>query len=714
MNYNLETPDDIKDAILDPSFMQSNVNVFAVLKALITLYNESGYTKPFQNVFFTALENRKKFEPFDSIVISLVRDIGLFPYVVKDLTNIRDLLAANAFLSPDQSSGRVVFHYPQAKIFNAIVGGENVILSAPTSFGKSLIIDAIIATNIFDNIVIIVPTLALIDETRKRLAKFSNQYKILTHPSQQKKTKNVYIVTQERVMIDGFIEDVDFFVIDEFYKLQPSEKEDQRCDTLNLALYKMLKRCKRFYMLGPNIENVVQVAEGSISYKFYKEDFPTVGSQLFKEAGEPTAEKIISIYNQTQLPTLVYCSSPKSTTELAQGLAKLKSGTSSSRRVIDALCSWLKNNYHKDWSLIECLKSGIGVHHARLPRALSQFFVELFNKGYIEILVCTSTLIEGVNTAAKNIVMQSQKLGPESFDYFTFNNVAGRAGRMFKYFIGNIYIFSEPPHEKLPFVDIPTISQGDDTSINILLGMDKEDIKEPHIPKIQSYYNADSLLPVEVIKNNSPVNPDKQIELAQAITSNLYQWHAYLSWSTFPEYEQLEFLCQLMFEYFNGRNLGQGAVFSHKQLCFLINRLKDKQPTADIIQADISNPKYKTSPDEAITKHLTFLRLWANYHFPQLAMVISRIQEFIYKKNNMVFGDYSLFAAKVESFFYDPAIVLLEEYGLPMEVTKKVEGLITSDGSLDGALDRLKNIQIDTLPLSGIEKLFIRRAAKSI
>ena len=244
--------------------------------------------------------------------------------------------------------------------------------------------------------------------------------------------------------------------------------------------------------------------------------------------------------------------------------------------------------------------------------------------------------------------------------------------------------------------------------------MDREDIKETHIPKIQSYYSLDSLLPIEVIKNNSPINPEKQIELAKAISSNLHQWHKHLCWSTFPEYEQLEFLCKLMFDYFNGRSLAHGVVHSYKQLCFFINRLKEKQSMKDVILADISNPKYETSPDEAITRYLAFLRSWANYHFPQLAMVVSRIQEHIYTKNGMKCGDYSLYASKVESFFYDPAVVLLEEYGLPIEVTRQVEELIASDGSLDVALDRLKKINIDDLTLSGIEKKFIRMAIDSL
>jgi reverse gyrase len=53
---------------------------------------------------------------------------------------------------------------------------------APTSFGKSFIIDAFIALKQPKNIAIIVPTIALTDETRRRLQrKFSNQALRIIH-----------------------------------------------------------------------------------------------------------------------------------------------------------------------------------------------------------------------------------------------------------------------------------------------------------------------------------------------------------------------------------------------------------------------------------------------------------------------------------------------------------------------------------------------------
>ncbi|WP_416224429.1 hypothetical protein [Acinetobacter tandoii] len=73
-------------------------------------------------------------------------------------------------------------------------------VSAPTSFGKSLLIEEIIASNKFKNIVTIQPTLALLDETRQKLKKYEN-YKLIVKTSQNSSLEkgNIYLFTAERV-----------------------------------------------------------------------------------------------------------------------------------------------------------------------------------------------------------------------------------------------------------------------------------------------------------------------------------------------------------------------------------------------------------------------------------------------------------------------------------------------------------------------------------
>lgn len=693
---------------------------FDILRDVISLYNRIGFTRDFYIVFFTLLEKSYKFEKYRNVVNSLVRDIGLFPYIEEsEVDSFKELVALNTFLTPSIKNKKTLFHFPQAKVFYTIMSGQSVILSAPTSFGKSLIIDTIISTRQFSNIVIIVPTIALIDETRKRLNTFSDYYKIITHPTQSRQKNNIYVLTQERAILNNFIEDVDFFIIDEFYKLSPQDKnvEDIRCDVLNIAFYKLCKKCKHFYMLGPNIEGLAQQIDGSISYVFFKEQFPTVGAVLYKMQGEPSADKLFDIYSSSGEQTLIYCNGPKATTELANQLAEIKPKKVSDS-LVSALCNWISETYHEEWSLIGCLQHGIGVHHARLPRALAQIIIELFNNKRIDILLCTSTIIEGVNTSAKNVIMHEQKIGANDLDFFTFNNVAGRAGRMFKHFIGNVFIFSDPPQECLPFVDIPILSQNKETSVNILLGMDLEDLSSNSYKKVAKYYeNKGMPLSIETLKKSPHVNPEKQIALADRILVNKYNWHSLLSWSSNPTYDQLAFICDIMFKFFDAQNLAGKSVKSAKQLHFLIDRLRNKYTTKEIIEAEVEKNKgtfYERSIDTYITNHLNFVRLWATHHFPRLLTCISFIQEEVYNSIKLKPGDYSYYALSVESLFFDPALVCLEEYGIPLELSRKIEPIIAINGNLDLTLDALRRIDIKSIPLTNPEKMFMKRALEFI
>ena len=61
----------------------------------------------------------------------------------------------------------------------------------------------------------------------------------------------------------------------------------------------------------------------------------------------------------------------------------------------------------------------------------------------IQFVVCTSTLLEGVNLPAKNIFVLSDKHGNSSFTKIDFENLAGRAGRLTYDFSGNVVCVRE-------------------------------------------------------------------------------------------------------------------------------------------------------------------------------------------------------------------------------------------------------------------------------
>ena len=102
----------------------------------------------------------------------------------------------------------------------------------------------------------------------------------------------------------------------------------------------------------------------------------------------------------------------------------------------------MDENINDKWCLINCLSKGIAFHNGVLPRHLGSSIVDTFNNGGIKYLFCTSTLIEGVNTTAKNIVLFDNTKGNRiPIDFFDYKNIAGRSGRMNIHFIGKIFRF---------------------------------------------------------------------------------------------------------------------------------------------------------------------------------------------------------------------------------------------------------------------------------
>src|SRR5690606_10891277 len=149
-------------------------------------------------------------------------------------------------------------HEDQKHLLSLLNSDKNVIVSAPTSFGKSLLIEEFVASRKFNNIIIIQPTLALLDETRRKLKKYDEHYKIIVRTSQESSIEkgNIYLFTAERVNEYKEFQNIELIVIDEFYKLS-SKRDDERADSLNNALHYILKtyNCK-FYLLGPNIDSI--------------------------------------------------------------------------------------------------------------------------------------------------------------------------------------------------------------------------------------------------------------------------------------------------------------------------------------------------------------------------------------------------------------------------------------------------------------------------
>jgi superfamily II DNA/RNA helicase len=75
------------------------------------------------------------------------------------------------------------------------------------------------------------------------------------------------------------------------------------------------------------------------------------------------------------------------------------------------------------------LSKGIAVHHGRMPALLARRLKVAIDRGYVRVIIATSTLSEGVNIPVNFLLIPSVYRGQERLSLQEFTNLIGRAGR---------------------------------------------------------------------------------------------------------------------------------------------------------------------------------------------------------------------------------------------------------------------------------------------
>ena len=386
------------------------------------------------------------------IFIDLIESFGFYPYLNDEKISNLNLSAkyrnefhkSNILIGGDE---RIRFHSEQKRAEEIISKKQNVILSAPTSFGKSLLIEEFISRKIYKNI-IIQPTLALIDETRKKLRKYTD-YNIVVNTKQELDESNIFILTSERVLelLPKISEiKIDFFVIDEFYKISNS-KSDERVSQLNIAFYKIMQiNSPQLLLLTPNIDDISSDFLDKYNIKFITTDYSLVNQNIthIEYSGDDSDKKdrLFDLLRTISEQTIVYVRFPKRVEELALEYIYISNTAKTDDRL--PIIRWIDENVSKEWNLKAILNHGVGIHNGQFPRHIVNSQLDYFNQGKLNVIFATTSLIEGINTSAKNIVIFDMKKSNKKLSYFDFNNIKGRSGPMMQHYSGNIFYFDAP------------------------------------------------------------------------------------------------------------------------------------------------------------------------------------------------------------------------------------------------------------------------------
>ncbi len=106
---------------------------------------------------------------------------------------------------------------------------------------------------------------------------------------------------------------------------------------------------------------------------------------------------------------------------------------------VQALVELVEKTISPKYKLADVLRRGVAFHYGNMPQIVRAAVERLFRTDKLRFLVCTSTLLEGVNLPCRNLFVRGPKRGKGNpMTASDFWNLAGRAGRWGMELEGNI------------------------------------------------------------------------------------------------------------------------------------------------------------------------------------------------------------------------------------------------------------------------------------
>lgn len=380
----------------------------------------------------------------------------------------------NEFFLPDQLS------------IYTLLRQTSVSYSGPTSMGKSYIfrnfLIECLRNKSTDDFAIVVPSKALINETKKKLLRecaedlSRTHYKIVTSSNDLalKSVDNhyIFVMTPERLinlLTEHPYHHLGYIFIDEAQKIVSFDKR-------NAFYFKLLthpalrNRDINYIFASPNIPNpdlFSELLDKNIDLKSVRSIYSPVSQFIYLvdfqnnkmfihnlidekmvEISQPlNTNDWVSFINNVgnDKKNLVYCNSKTKTIEHARLYAE-KYGVHSKDPQIQnkrvALSKMIRNEIHGEYYLADLVELGIAFHASFLPERFRELIELGFQEGILDTIFCTSTLLEGVNLPADNLFITSPKNGRSALTSISFKNLVGRSGRLEFNLSGNVYLLS--------------------------------------------------------------------------------------------------------------------------------------------------------------------------------------------------------------------------------------------------------------------------------
>jgi len=337
----------------------------------------------------------------------------------------------------------ISFTSEQIKIYNKIIENRRSIVSAPTSFGKTMLVKEYIFNHQPQKVVFIVPTNSLADELLDNFSELFTGLGYIIFDSLKNlepiNDKSIFIGTQEKYYnLIEFYDGIDLFVIDEAYKLTDPIKGSREV-ILNRSFIDTLEISNKIILLMPLVNSITGLEE--LNFDILKSDYAPVAKNF--SAIKKLDRKITDSINRNEETNLFYFSSPK---YLEKFFLKNLNKIDNSILLNDDWVKRVEDDFHPKWLPIQALKLGIGIHYGPMPKFIQKKVIDLFKTKGIYNVLATNSIIEGVNTPTKNIYILSSKDILGKNDLVKYKNLIGRAGRLGEHKVGNIFYWEK--HQK--------------------------------------------------------------------------------------------------------------------------------------------------------------------------------------------------------------------------------------------------------------------------
>lgn len=393
----------------------------------------------------------------------------------------------------------------QKGILDSISSDRVVGISAPTSAGKSFAIYLAIARYALVGlapVIYIVPTISLVNQVSldiRRLLRDLNikEWRVDTNYSRADK-RSVFVLTQERALMalsdNEPLQEAGILVVDEVQNL---ERVGDEAELRSKILYDFLQNAReeigvdKIVLSGPRLENIGELGKivlgvestelktnespvVGITYSIGRSgggyvlnqhrdidrsvaSLPVVNSGLIHGIGQSRYTDGFMRYLQHIISSLGPASKNIIFSPTAAQARKTAAGISNSAPPsfesdkLQSLSAYLADSIHPEYDLTRTVKHGVAFHSGRVPPHARLAIEQAFGEGLLGNVVCTTTLMQGVNLPANVVIVRNPNLfikrdlrrGSAQLSGYEFSNLKGRAGRLMRDFVGRTLVLDE-------------------------------------------------------------------------------------------------------------------------------------------------------------------------------------------------------------------------------------------------------------------------------